>query len=110
MSQTVAHTSQGISLSVVGINYKKADLQTRGQFGFGDGKDHIMSHLEESYYVPSLLLNAINETPVSMMADHILHCIWQGDEEHDIPSMHSLAKQQIGKSLSRYIRLQLGMA
>lgn len=68
---------------------------------------HILSHIEESYFVPSLLVNAVNMFPVSMIAQSSTGRIWQG--HLDLP-MDNISKIQIEKSIRRYCYRQLKTA
>lgn len=71
--------------------------------------DHILSHFKDKYYVPSLLMNAIEEIPISQAAKH---CIGYWMKYHDQKSefYERVATPQIKKSLTRYLRRRLGMA
>ena len=42
-----------------GCYFNKTDMQRGEPYGMAMGADHILSHMEEKYYVPSLLANAI---------------------------------------------------
>jgi hypothetical protein len=71
--------------------------------------DHIQSHIQEKYYVPSLLMNAINVFPVSIAArasiGYYMKYTDQKSEWFD-----GIARNQIRSSLRRYLRRQLGLA
>lgn len=72
------------------------------------GTDHLLSHLNESYFVPSLLVNAVERFPVAPIAK-----AWIGSKWYDGPDVSfaaGIAKQQIQKSIYRYIKEQLGIA
>lgn len=73
------------------------------------GSDHILDHFKKKYYVPSLLFNAIKEIPVSQVA---MHYIGYSTKMHDEPLTWAvdLAKDQVSKSLKRYLKRRLGMA
>ena len=73
------------------------------------GSDHILEHFKEKYYVPSLLFNAIKEIPVSQVA---MHYIGYSTKMHDEPLTWAvdLARDQVSKSLKRYLKRRLGMA
>ena len=70
------------------------------------GTDHLVRHLDESYFVPSLLVRAINVYPVSMMARYSIQEAWA---KHEI--VHGLEKEilveQAGKSLTRYLKSRI---
>ena len=71
--------------------------------------NHILSHFEEKYYVPSLLMNAIEQFTVSPVANN---CIgyWLKYHEQESGWGESFGKSQVEKSLKRYLKRQLGMA
>jgi hypothetical protein len=72
--------------------------------------DHILSHIEEKYYVPSLLARAIERFPVSQVAMWYLYGVLWGDEERNSRSWTGVAHDQLLSSLRRYVHTQLGMA
>jgi hypothetical protein len=69
--------------------------------------DHIVKHIRQKYYVPSLLMNAIKAYPVSMMANQTLGGIWGYTERIDLAD--DLAKRQLSSSLRRYIYRNVGL-
>lgn len=68
--------------------------------------DHILSHLDEGYYVPSLLHRAFETQPHSLAMGWALAKHWGGQ---DIP-VPEFIYSQLQKSLSKYILKQLGQA
>lgn len=70
--------------------------------------DHILNHLEEGYFVPSMLVNAVETFPVSKVAMWTLGDLW--GKEKNIVGFIDIAKQQLLSSLRRYIKRQLGLA
>jgi len=72
-------------------------------------KNHIISHIEESYYVPSLLIRAIEKLPISQVG---MHCLgyWFKYHEDQCQNMEDIAISQIKKSLTRYIRSQVELS
>jgi len=76
--------------------------------------DHLKKHLKEKYYVPSLLVRAIEVFPVSKVAGWILSELWHIQPEGQSNVMmgfgKNVAKQQLRSSLRRYLRRQLGLA
>lgn len=72
-------------------------------------KDHILSHIEEKYYVPSLLMNAIELFPVSIAAKSLIGYYLKFHNE-ECKTFDNIARIQIKSSLRRYLRRQLGMA
>jgi hypothetical protein len=86
--------------------------------GFGDcfycqananHSDHIKSHIEESYYVPSIIFNAIKEFPISPIAQNQISYYFK---YHDNKSGYAinLVNSQIKSSLKRFLYRQLGYA
>lgn len=69
-------------------------------------KDHIMSHLEESYFVPSILNRAFETLPHSPAMGWALAKHWGGQ---DIP-VPDFVYDQLRKNVSRYLLRQLGQA
>jgi hypothetical protein len=68
-----------------------------------DNQDHILSHMQEKYYVPSLLYNAVNKYPVSQMAMWYLSSVWGYSDTEFPQNMLDLVITQITKSLKKYI-------
>jgi hypothetical protein len=74
--------------------------------------DHITGHMKELYYVPSLLIRAIELFPVSKVAQWTLAEVWNKPVPDDmstirkIGSIDTIAAQQLESSLRRYIRRQ----
>jgi len=75
----------------------------------GDRSHHILGHFKDKYYVPSLLMNAIKELPVSRITES---CIGYWFKRHDqtCRSFENIGKKQVRKSLTRYLKRRLGMA
>ena len=86
---------------------KDKDGKTWGDMG--DRSDHILEHFHDEYYVPSLLMNAIKEIPVSQVAES---CVgyWFKYHDHAYGSFEDVGKEQVRKSLTRYLKRRLGMA
>ena len=72
---------------------------------WGD-KDHLIQHIDEMYFVPSLLQRAVEEIPVSPMARHLIGCAWS-DKEFCIDNLVPLMKWQIRRSLRNYIKKRI---
>ncbi len=68
---------------------------------------HLLNHFEENYFVPSLLVNAIEMFPVSTHAKGCIGRVWQGHK--DMWGI-DIATQQIESSLKRYCYRQLNTA
>lgn len=71
--------------------------------------EHLKMHMKEKYYVPSLLHRAVEVSAPSPMALHILGYLWKTHEASDMPHYHDLARDQLGASLRKYMRRQLGL-
>ena len=76
---------------------------------FPGGKDHILSHIEEKYYVPSILTRAIQVFPTSQAAKHNIAYVWGGAiiGNAEPPGFTWL---QIEKSVKRWLYRQCGLA
>jgi hypothetical protein len=73
-----------------------------------DETHHIRSHIKSKYYVPSLLFNAIKETPhLSQMDKYTITQIYNGGKIEN-NSWLDLTGRNLRSTLSRYIRKQLG--
>jgi len=70
--------------------------------------DHILFHIEESYFVPSLMANAIERFPVSNAARWYINSQW-GTKE-DCGPFAAIGKRQIEKSIYRYVKEALSFA
>ena len=79
-------------------------------------KDHILHHIEENYFVPSLLVNACKMFGVSNAAWWAIQEIWQDDKDaKDFKSITGNSWMEIGKvqiesAIRRYCYRQLGLA
>jgi len=73
------------------------------------GNNHIISHFKEKYYVPSLLINAMEEMGSSQIAKS---CVgyWMGAHETNVGSWADFVKDQLARNLRRYLKRRLGMA
>lgn len=72
-------------------------------------KKHILEHLKENYFVPSLLMNAVETFPISPIAkSYIGYCLKY--HEQYASSFKEIAERQIKQSLIRFIRRQVGIA
>lgn len=84
--------------------------------GFGGGNlgdfvgntDHLTSHLEESYYVPSLVINALRD---SNATDLVLSTAWAiMDGAGDGRWPEDVAREQVKRSVKKYMTRRLGLA
>lgn len=71
--------------------------------------DHLISHFDEKYYVPSLFYRAIEIFPISQMAMWGLGKLWQSNESLD-KWESSILEDQGKSSLQKYLlrQFQLG--
>jgi len=76
-------------------------------------KEHILSHLDEAYYVPSLFVRAIEKYPLSMISNTILSMLWNPEDDqysqNFIDKMSDVFTQQARSSLKKYLKEQLGV-
>ena len=71
---------------------------------------HLESHMRESYYVPSLLLRAIEVCPVSMAASWVLGKLWGEETDQSFDPWDAIGAEQMESSLTKYLLRQFGMA
>jgi len=72
-------------------------------------KSHLLNHFDEDYYVPSMVCNAVRAFPVSVAAERMLGYLFGQRDQKDTLWVE-ISKEQIRKSLRRYLRRQLGLA
>ena len=72
------------------------------------GASHILGHMEEKYYVPSLLRRAIERFPVAPVAMWYISDKWAGTDNG--PWAAGIGKEQLYKSLYRFCKAELGLA
>lgn len=82
--------------------------KTLGELG-RDNADHIEGHIKEKYYVPSMIFRASEVFGVSIAAKSVLFSIWDGSYTPN-DWLDGVAKEQLQKSLARYVKRQLGFA
>lgn len=68
---------------------------------FPDDYDHIDSHIEESYFVPSLLVKAVSYKRVSPIVGSFIGMLWYQNEKPDF--LLDLAESQLYTSLWAYM-------
>lgn len=71
--------------------------------------DHLISHMDEDYFVPSLLLRAIERHNVCMLTKGTIENIWYRGGE-DSQCLKDICGQDIKTSLTRYMKSQLCIA
>lgn len=74
-------------------------------------KDHILSHIEEKYFVPSLLVRVMNcgRSYLSKAAGWYIRGVWQGEKEK-VACFEDVARMQIRRGLTRYCYGKLGLS
>lgn len=74
--------------------------------------DHIYAHIEEGYYVPSLLVRATEKFPVSQAAMAYLNYLWVGENEDNRFYKHfkTVARDQLKHSLRKFVYKKLGFS
>ena len=80
------------------------DGRTLGEFF---KSDHLLKHMEESYYVPSLLRNAAKESDMSPIAKSLVAEAWEGKPIEGWAV--DIVRDQVRSSLKRYLHLRLGL-
>lgn len=95
-------------------------MQTESGEPLGDSLDdtnHLKSHFEEPYYVPSLLYNAIQAFRVSPIANDTIARVWFGEQSEKTELFEKISgyetivditTEQCEKSITRYLYKQLG--
>lgn len=71
------------------------------------GRDHILSHIDEHYYVPSLLLRSLETFPASIAMKDTVARLWQGDTTNP---WGDWIFRQLQKNISRYCLREVGQA
>jgi hypothetical protein len=72
---------------------------------------HIQTHLEEGYFVPSLLVNAMEMFGASIAAKQTAWAFMSGETQHAFSKDRgSFIAAQIQKIIRRYVQRQLGIA
>lgn len=72
--------------------------------------EHLLSHFEEKYFVPSLVTNAIKRFPVSKAAEWFLGAVWSEEGPRKLNHFEEIGKSQIEKAIYRFVKEQLGFA
>lgn len=78
------------------------------------GNDHLKSHLEESYLVPSLLMQAIKSKPMCQFSMGALGCLWNKFPDRRASDIHDFEKgiltRDVTATLTHYLKHNLGLA
>ena len=83
-------------------------VTTTGKHPMGK-KAHILDHIAEQYFVPSMLTNALEAFGASQMVKHNVACIWE-DQHDKIFSNSDFIWNQIEKSIKRWCYRECGLA
>lgn len=79
-----------------------------------EGTDHLLSHIEENYYVPSLLNNAWNfydNQGLSKLAQDGMYRAWFVVDKQPLTDWQTeILARDVSKLLRKYLRQQLGLA
>ena len=66
--------------------------------------DHVYGHVIEKYYVPSMVLRAIDQFGVSMCAKQCLAYVWNNPDKLDLPDFYAgIGWEQIQKAITKYV-------
>ena len=79
----------------------------KGETVMGNG--HIFNHLDEKYYVPSLLLNALEEFGASQATRSQVE-YYMGYHKENSDWLEGYVNKQIAKYLTRYLYRRVGLA
>jgi hypothetical protein len=71
--------------------------------------DHIVSHIEEGYFVPSLIVRAIEVFPVGMLIKSTVGEVWETGKAAEGWAA-DISTEQLTRSLRRYLYRQLELA
>jgi len=86
-------------------------MQTESGESLGDATknhDHIISHMEESYFVPSLIVNASKNGRLSDFAKSTIAQLWNGESVSDWQK--DITARQLSSCLTAYIKHALNIA
>jgi hypothetical protein len=72
-------------------------------------KDHILSHLDDKYYVPSMLYNMFDSGYLSQYAKGVICEVWNGKTIDDLYSLE-FVEEQIQKAIYKFCARDLGIA
>ena len=80
----------------------------------GDNSEHIREHIKEGYFVPSLLVRAVDVFGVSIMAKNCFALAW-APEHKNMDTLNSaiyktVGARQLERALYRFVKRALGMA
>jgi hypothetical protein len=70
---------------------------------------HLLSHIDENYFVPSLIFNVIKEFPLGNLPMCQV-AYWFRKTEESIPSLNTYVKKQVKRNFVRYMYKHLGFS
>ena len=82
-------------------------------FPQGSGSDHLTSHLDENYLVPSLLLRAIESKPLCRLSMGVLGSLWG---KNDLPASDigtwekDILLRDVPRTIAHYFKHELNIA
>ena len=76
----------------------------------GQDASHIQSHLEEKYYVPSMLSNMFEAGTLAPIAKDFIARTWAGQDMEHSAFYSGIVREQIYKSVRKYCRQQVGLS
>lgn len=75
------------------------------------GSDHLMLHIQEKYYVPSLLLRALQLKPCCNFTRGILGQLWGGTQGDPLSEWEiSILSRDVIATIAHYLKHELGIA
>lgn len=72
--------------------------------------DHLDNHFEESYYVPSMLVNAVKQYPMSLFAKSTIGKIWESGAGDVSKWEQDILSRDVKSVLTRYLKHEFGIA
>jgi hypothetical protein len=73
---------------------------------FQNDNEHIKDHIEEGYFVPSLLKQALTDIPTSMLTKSVIQTFWNKENIDNFGK--EFAEKEAIKNLYRFIMQKLG--
>ena len=74
------------------------------------GADHILNHLDEKYYVPSILSRMFDAGTLSLYAKDFIGRTWSPDHESPTVVRDDIVLDQIYKTVKKFCFRELGLA
>jgi hypothetical protein len=73
-------------------------------------KDHVLSHIKDQYYVPSMLARMFDAGTMSLYVKDVICLIWNKKAIFDDLTHPNMVKNQIAKSIEKFCMRELGLA